>query len=194
MVSTSSRGSALRLVAAADRDNALLQREGGGEFALDVAWQLLQRHRHLAVFQLGDQGLSETRVLLGHALRNAALPTLTLMGVQFGFLFGGSDLATAKQFGINLVTVVVNNASYGNVLRDQQRLYEGRHSGAVLTNPDFQAYARAFGVGAWRVETADAFRGALKEALASDAPALIEVMSDIAKDYPPYRFHQPRLP
>ena len=80
------------------------------------------------------------------------------------------------------------------MLRDQQRLYEGRHSGAVLTNPDFQAYARAFGVGAWRVETADAFRGALKEALASDAPAMIEVVSDITKDYPPYRFHNPRLP
>lgn len=109
-----------------------------------------------------------------------------------GFLYGGSDLATAVQFGINLVTVVVNNNSYGNVLRDQQRLYEGRHSGAVLKNPDFQAYARSFGVPAWRVENADGLRGALKEALASDAPALIEVMSDIHKDYPPFEFHQPR--
>jgi acetolactate synthase-1/2/3 large subunit len=109
-----------------------------------------------------------------------------------GFLFGGSDLATAVQFGINLVTVVVNNSSYGNVLRDQQRLYEGRHSGAKLSNPDFQAYARSFGVPAWRVENADGLRGALREALASDAPAVIEVVSDIAKDYPPYEFHQPR--
>ena len=64
----------------------------------------------------------------------------------------------------------------------------------MLTNPDFQAYAKSFGVGAWRVETADAFRGALKEALASDAPAVVEVTSDIAKDYPPFKFHQPRLP
>jgi len=109
-----------------------------------------------------------------------------------GFLFGGSDLATAVQFGINLVTVVVNNASYGNVLRDQQRLYEGRHSGSILTNPDFPAYARSFGVAAWRVENADGLRGALREALASDAPAMIEVVSDIAKDYPPYEFHQPK--
>jgi acetolactate synthase-1/2/3 large subunit len=109
-----------------------------------------------------------------------------------GFLYGGSDLATAVQFGVNLVTIVVNNSSYGNVLRDQQRLYEGRHSGALLTNPDFQAYARSFGVAAWRVESADGLRGALKEALASGAPAVIEVMSDIAKDYPPFEFHQPR--
>ena len=109
-----------------------------------------------------------------------------------GFLFGGSDLATAVQFGINLVTVVVNNSSYGNVLRDQQRMFEGRHSGSVLTNPDFPAYARAFGVSAWRVENADELRGALREALASNAPAVIEVVSDIAKDYSPSEFHQPK--
>ena len=130
---------------------------------------------------------------LGVKIANPDRPVVSVTG-DGGFLFGGSDLATAKQFGINLVTVVVNNASYGNVLRDQQRLYEGRHSGSVLTNPDFQAYARAFGVAAWQVESAEGLRGALKEALASDAPAVIEVVSDITKDYPPYRFHNPRLP
>ena len=129
---------------------------------------------------------------LGVKVANPDRPVISVAG-DGGFLFGGSDLATAKQFGINLVTVVVNNASYGNVLRDQQRLYEGRHSGSVLTNPDFQAYAKSFGVPSWRVETADGLRGALKEAMASDTPTLIEVMSDIAKDYPPYKFHQPRL-
>lgn len=130
---------------------------------------------------------------LGVKVANPDRPVVSVTG-DGGFLFGGSDLSTAKQFGINLVTVVVNNASYGNVKRDQERLYEGRHSGAVLHNPDFQAYARSFGVPAWRVETADAFRGALREALASDSPALVEVVSDINKDYPPYKFHQPRLP
>ena len=88
---------------------------------------------------------------------------------------------------------MVNNASYGNVLRDQQRLYEGRHSGSVLTNPDFQAYARSFGVAGLAGRDGRWPAGALREALASDAPALIEVVSDIAKDYPPYKFHQPRL-
>ena len=76
---------------------------------------------------------------------NPDRPVVSVTG-DGGFLFGGSDLSTAKQFGINLVTVLVNNASYGNVKRDQERLYEGRHSGAVLHNPDFQAYARSFGV------------------------------------------------
>ena len=129
---------------------------------------------------------------LGVKVANPDRPVVSVAG-DGGFLFAGSDLATAVQFGINLVTVVVNNASYGNVKRDQERLYEGRHSGAVLHNPDFQDYARAFGVPAWRVETPDAFQGALKEALACDSPAVVEVVSDIAKDYPPYRFHNPRL-
>jgi acetolactate synthase-1/2/3 large subunit len=128
---------------------------------------------------------------LGVKVANPDRPVVSISG-DGGFLYGGSDLATAVQFGINLVSVVVNNASYGNVLRDQQRLYEGRHSGAVLTNPDFQTYARSFGVPSWRVETADELHGALRDALAADAPALIEIVSDIAKDYPPYEFHQPR--
>jgi acetolactate synthase-1/2/3 large subunit len=128
---------------------------------------------------------------LGVKVANPDRAVVSITG-DGGFLFGGSDLATAVQFGINLVTVVVNNASYGNVLRDQQRLFEGRHSGSVLVNPDFPAYARAFGVAAWRVENADELRGALREALAANVPALIEVVSDITKDYPPYEFHQPK--
>ena len=118
-------------------------------------------------------------------------PVVALTG-DGGFLFGGAELATAVQFGINLVTVLFNNDSYGNVLRDQQRFYEGRHAGAVLTNPDFVAYAQSFGVAAWRVENADGLRDALREALAGNAPALIEVVSDIGKDYPPFEFHQPK--
>ena len=57
------------------------------------------------------RGLSETRVLLGHALRNAALPTLTLMGVQFGFLFGGSLL----------VEVIYSYPGMGNLMVDAVR-------------------------------------------------------------------------
>ena len=108
-----------------------------------------------------------------------------------GFLFGGSDLATAARFGINLVTALFNNQSYGNVLRDQRRLFDGRHSGAELTNPDFQAYAKAFGVRSWRVTDAAALRGALREALAANAPCLVEVMSDINAEPSPFRFISP---
>lgn len=108
-----------------------------------------------------------------------------------GFLFGGSDLATAVRYGINLVTVLFNNGAYGNVLRDQKRLFEGRHAGAELTNPDFQAYARAFGVRSWRVADADGLRTALREAIAANAPCLIEVATDIGQESEPWRFISP---
>ncbi len=108
-----------------------------------------------------------------------------------GFLFGGSDLATAVRFGINLITVLFNNGSYGNVLRDQRRLFDGRHSGAELSNPDFQTYAKAFGVRSWQVSDAKELRIALREALAASAPCLIEVLTDIAKEPSPFHFISP---
>jgi acetolactate synthase-1/2/3 large subunit len=108
-----------------------------------------------------------------------------------GFLFGGAELATAVQYGINLVTVLFNNSSYGNVLRDQRRLFQGRDSGSMLRNPDFQMYARSFGVPSWRANDADGLRGALQEALAANSPALIEVMTDITQEYAPWEFIAP---
>ncbi|HST75483.1 MAG TPA: thiamine pyrophosphate-dependent enzyme [Acetobacteraceae bacterium] len=108
-----------------------------------------------------------------------------------GFLFGGTELATAVQHGINLVTVLFNNSAYGNVLRDQRRMFEGRDSGSVLRNPDFQTYARSFGVPSWRVTDPDGLRSALREALAANSPALIEVMTDITKEAQPWEFIAP---
>ena len=85
------------------------------------------------------------------------------------------------QHGINLVTVLFNNASYGNVLRDQQRLFEGRRVRLALRNPDFQMFARSFGVPSWRVTDADGLRGALRRRWRRTRPALIEVMTDISR-------------
>ncbi|HEX4367823.1 MAG TPA: thiamine pyrophosphate-dependent enzyme [Rhodopila sp.] len=108
-----------------------------------------------------------------------------------GFLFGGAELATAVQHGINLVTVLFNNSAYGNVLRDQQRLFEGRDSGSRLHNPDFSMYAKSFGVAYWRATDADGLRTAVTEALAGRAPALVEVVTDIGAEYPPWEFIAP---
>ena len=57
------------------------------------------------------RGVGEARILLRHALKNAILPTLTLMGVQFGFLFGGSLL----------VEVIYSYPGMGNLMVDAVR-------------------------------------------------------------------------
>ena len=60
------------------------------------------------------------------------------------------ELATAVQHSINLVTVVFNNSSYGNVRRDQIQQYSGRLLGADLVNPDFVKLVESFGIKALR--------------------------------------------
>jgi acetolactate synthase-1/2/3 large subunit len=117
-------------------------------------------------------------------------PVVSLNG-DGGFLFGGAELATAVQHGINLITIVFNNSAYGNVLRDQRRLFEGRDSGSALRNPDFQQYAKSFGVPAWRVTDAAGLRGALAQALTATTPTFIEVMTDITQETAPWDFIAP---
>ena len=70
-----------------------------------------------------------------------------------GFLFCASELATAVQYGINVVTVVFNDSAYGNTNRDQVEHFGGRVIGTELVNPDFVAFAESFGAVGTRVTT-----------------------------------------
>ena len=68
-------------------------------------------------------------------------------------MFGVQELATAVQHGINVVSVVFNNGSYGNVRRDQKNRYANRLIGSARENPDFTALAASFGAWAGRADT-----------------------------------------
>ena len=103
-----------------------------------------------------------------------------------GFMFAAQELATAAQFSIGLVTLVFNNGSFGNVLRDQQQQFDGRVVGAELANPDFLRLADSFGVAARRVGSPAALESALESALAADEPALIEVAIEPGSEASPW--------
>ncbi len=107
------------------------------------------------------------------------------------FLFGVQELATAVQHGINLVTIVFNNQSYGNVRRDQQNLYGGRLLGSELTNPDFVKLAESFGVKGYRADTPAELKRALETAFTDDAPVVIELQSARGADSSPWPFLHP---
>jgi acetolactate synthase-1/2/3 large subunit len=92
-----------------------------------------------------------------------------------GFLFNSQELATAVQHKINAVVIVFNDNAYGNVMRDQRDRFQGRIYGPELHNPDFMKLAEAYGVRGARALDAAALEAKLKEALASNAPTLIEV-------------------
>ena len=92
-----------------------------------------------------------------------------------GFLYNSQELATAVQYGINVVVIVFNDNAYGNVLRAQIEQFDGHVLGTELYNPDFVKLAEAYGVGGVRVHDAGELESALRDALAADAPRVIEV-------------------
>ncbi len=127
---------------------------------------------------------------LGVKVGNPGKAVVSITG-DGGFLFGLQDLATAVQYRINLVTILFNNNAYGNVLRDQQRLFEGRLIGAELRNPDFVKLAESFGMAGSRVATPAQLKQELDQALRRDAPALIEVSVDRSAEVSPWEFLMP---
>ena len=95
------------------------------------------------------------------------------------FLMTGQELATAVQYEANVVVVVVDNGSYGTIRAHQERRYPGRVIATELSNPDFCAYARAFGAWAERVERTYDFPAAFAAARRAGAPALIHLVTGI---------------
>lgn len=109
-----------------------------------------------------------------------------------GFMFAVQELATARQEDIGLVTLLFNNAAYGNVMRDQKLGFGNRLIGSALENPDFVALAKAFQVDTARVDTPEALRPVLEQALASGRPWLIEVMVPQGSEVSPWAFIHPK--
>lgn len=104
------------------------------------------------------------------------------------FLMLGQELATAVQYGLNVVTVVVDNGAYGTIRMHQEGQYPGRVIGTDLKNPDFVKYAEAFGAFGVRCERTEDFPAALQAArdAAKERPAIIHLITD-AEDIAPNR-------
>ena len=94
------------------------------------------------------------------------------------FMMTAQELATAVQYGANVVTVVVDNGTYGTIRMHQEREYPGRVIATDLQNPDFAAYARSFGAWAETVDRGEDFPAAFAAARAAGRPALIHLKTD----------------
>jgi acetolactate synthase I/II/III large subunit len=95
------------------------------------------------------------------------------------FLMTGQELATATGYGAKkLISIVVDNGTYGTIRMHQERDYPGRVSGSDLFNPDFAALARAYG---WRgefIDRTEAFEPALVKAIEAGTPTLLHLKLD----------------
>ena len=94
------------------------------------------------------------------------------------YLMNGQELATAVQYGLAVVFVVIDNGMYGTIRMHQEREYPARVSATDLVNPDFAALARAYGAHGETVESTNQFAPAFERAIGSLRPALLHVKVD----------------
>ncbi|HEX4927283.1 MAG TPA: thiamine pyrophosphate-binding protein [Burkholderiales bacterium] len=150
---------------------------GAGNFA---GWL----HRHFRYKRFRTQ-LGPTNGSMGYGfpaalaakLAEPQRPVIAVCG-DGDFLMTGQELATAMQYQAPFVTLIVNNGLYGTIRMHQEREYPGRVYGTGLCNPDFAAYARAFGAHGETVSRTADFAPAFERAVASGKPALIELRID----------------
>ncbi|HET7160937.1 MAG TPA: thiamine pyrophosphate-binding protein [Burkholderiales bacterium] len=94
------------------------------------------------------------------------------------FLMTGQELATAAQYDVKVLFIVVNNGMFGTIRMHQEREFPGRVSGTQLKNPDFAALARAYGHYGEIVESTAQFEAAFERAQNAPTSALIELRVD----------------
>jgi len=94
------------------------------------------------------------------------------------FMMHGQEFITAVRYSLPIITVLVNNGTYGTIRMHQEREYPGRVSATDLVNPDFVAFAKAYGGHGELVEKTTDFAAAFERARASGKPAIIEVKLD----------------
>jgi acetolactate synthase-1/2/3 large subunit len=139
--------------------------------------------RHLGLQHHGRTQLAPTSGAMGYGVPAAVAaallyPQRTAVNIagDGDFLMTGQELATATQYGATkLISIVVDNGTYGTIRMHQEREYPARVSGTDLFNPDFAALARAYG---WRgdtVTTTAQFEPAFKAALESGKPTLLHL-------------------
>jgi acetolactate synthase-1/2/3 large subunit len=97
------------------------------------------------------------------------------------FLMNGQELATAVQYGCDLLAIVVDNSAYGTIRMHQEREFPGRVSATELANPDFAALGAAYGGWSARAETTGQFVAALGEAQKRKGLRLIHLVTNIER-------------
>ena len=141
-------------------------------------------HRFYRYSKFGTQ-LAPTSGSMGYGLPaavaakvlNPEQPVICFAG-DGCFLMHGQEFATAVQYDLPIVVLIFDNGMYGTIRMHQERDYPGRVSATTLKNPDFAAYAQAFGGYGERVERNEDFAAAFERALASNRPAIIHCLMD----------------
>ncbi len=151
---------------------------GAGNFS---GW--LHRHyRYPGLQHHGRTQLAPTSGAMGYGLPAAVAAallqperTVIHLAGDGDFLMTGQEMATASGHGAKLISIVVDNGSYGTIRMHQEREYPGRVSGSELFNPDFALMATAYAWASALVTETAAFEPEFRAALARPGPTLLHL-------------------
>ena len=102
---------------------------------------------------------------------------VSLMG-DGGFGMTISELSTAVDYGINTITIVMNNKSWGAEKAYQKDFFGKRYIGADISSPPFDKVAELYGAKGYKVEKVSEINEAVKDAINCKKPAVIDVAVD----------------
>ena len=138
-------------------------------------------HRHFSYRHFRSQ-LAPTSGAMGYGVPAAIAAkslypqrTVVALAGDGCFMMSAQELATAMQYDLHVLFIVVNNSHFGTIRMHQERHYPNRVHGTGLTNPDFAAFARSFGAHGETVERTEDFLPALERSLAAKCAAVIEI-------------------
>ncbi len=141
-------------------------------------------HRFFRVRKFGTQ-LGPTSGSMGYGFPAAVAMqrlypgrTVVCMSGDGDFLMTGQDLATAVQYNLPVIVIIADNGLFGTIRMHQEREYPGRVIATALKNPDFVAYALAFGGYGALVEKTVDFPAAFAAAQASGKPSIVHLKID----------------
>jgi acetolactate synthase-1/2/3 large subunit len=139
----------------------------------DIAYRVNEPHTYLDSSYFATLGFAFPTAL-GAKVGNPGKNVVALCG-DGGFPYAATELATAVQEGINVVTIIFSDGAYGTVTGIQKREFGGRYVGNRLHNPDYVKFAESFGASGIRCRNHHELGEKLSKALESDRPVIIEV-------------------
>ncbi len=95
-----------------------------------------------------------------------------------GFQMTIQELATIWQHKVNVKIVMLNNSFLGMVRQWQELFFEKRYSFTTMTNPDFVAIVKGFGIEANKVTERKKLKSAIDKMLAHDSAYFLEVVTE----------------
>jgi pyruvate oxidase len=123
--------------------------------------------------------LLPTFALPGAIGAQLAYPDRRVFGIagDGGFAMLMGDFVTAVRYELPIIMIVLNNSKLAFITLEQQAKSLSDY-GTGLTNPNFAEFAEACGGLGLRVEEPESIRPSLEKAIASNRPAILDIVVD----------------